>query len=142
MANMSFAFKHSLKVRFRDVDMLGHVNNAVYFTYLEESRVAFFGSLGYQADHFKTRCPIILAEASCQYKSPSYVDEMLDIYIRVSEIRNASFIMEYEIKEQRSDRLVAAAKTALVTFDYENQKVIPIPETLRKKLEEAKKGVS
>ena len=127
-------FKHSLPVRFADVDMLGHVNNAVYFTYIEECRTTFFRSLGYKNNDFQKECPIILAHAECGFKSPAFFGENLDIQLRVGEIKNASFSFEYEIYEQKSKRLVAVAKTIQVTFNYAQMKVIPIPDTLRKKL--------
>lgn len=131
---MSHGFKHSLIVRFRDIDMLGHVNNAVYFTYLEEARMKYFVTLGYEAKEFQEKCPVILAHAECDYKSPAYLHEILDIHMNVIEIKNASFVIEYEIKDQKTQRLVAKAKTILVTFDYETQKVIPIPTNLKEKI--------
>lgn len=131
--------KHILIVRFKDVDALRHTNNAVYFSYLEEARMSYFKALGYTQEQFLTDCPFILAEASCQYKSPSFMGETLDIFCGVTEIKNASFMMEYEIKEQKTQRLVALGKTAQVTFDYKKSKVIPIPEELRKKIENLEK---
>ena len=131
---MGHSFKHSLMVRFRDVDMLGHVNNAVYFTYLEEARMAYLTSLGYRAKNFQKECPIILASASCDYKSAAFLNERLDIYTGVTEIKNASFVLSYEIKDQQTQRLVAEAKTVLVTYDYAAKKVIPIPPALRAKI--------
>lgn len=131
---MSSAFKHPLIVRFFDVDMLGHVNNAVYFTYLEEARMGFFTSMGYEAKNFQKECPVILAHAECDYLSPCFLNEKLDIILTIKEIRNASFTIEYEMKEHTSQRLIAKASTVLVTFDYHLKKVIPIPKSFREKL--------
>lgn len=135
---MAFKFKHSLTVRFRDIDMLGHVNNAVYFTYLEEARTTFFKTLGYGVTNFRKECPIILARAECDYKSPSFFNETLDIHLGITEIKNASFTIAYDLSEQSSNRTVARASTVLVTYDYSLNKVIPIPKKLREDLEKFK----
>lgn len=132
---MGFKHKHTLTVRFSDIDMLGHTNNAVYFSYMEEARISYFKELGYDAKDFQKRCPIILAAASCDFKSPSFMTEELEIYLGITELKRSSFIMEYEIKEKSSQRLVALGKTTLVTYDFNNHKVISIPEDLKKKIE-------
>lgn len=128
---MSLPFKHSLKVRFVDVDALGHTNNAHYFTYFEEARVAYFDALGYSRKNFVEDCTFILAHASCDYKSPSFVNEMLDVYTGITELKNSSFVMEYEIKEHESGRLIALGKTIQVTYDYKNKRVIRVPQLLK-----------
>ncbi len=132
---MSFKHQHTLSVRFSDADMLAHTNNAVYFSYMEEARLSYFGKLGYEAKEFHKRCPFILASASCDFKSPSFITEELVVYLGVTEIRRSSFIMEYEIKEKSSQRLVALGKTTQVTYDFGNHKVMSVPQELREKIE-------
>ncbi|OGQ17342.1 MAG: hypothetical protein A3B70_03085 [Deltaproteobacteria bacterium RIFCSPHIGHO2_02_FULL_40_11] len=132
---MPKALKHTLKVRFFDIDMLGHTNNAAYFTYIEEARMAFCEHLGYTAQNFQTDCPFILAEESCTFKSPSFLNEVLVIKTTVSDLKEKSFIFNYEIKEKKTGRLIAQAKTIQVTYDYKKKTVIPIPKELKKKLE-------
>ena len=68
-------YTNSIEVIFRDVDSFGHVNNAVYFTYLETVRTKYFREL-------KTRSgvdamDVIIAQATCNYRSPAYIDERL-----------------------------------------------------------------
>ncbi|HBQ20753.1 MAG: hypothetical protein A2Z91_08215 [Deltaproteobacteria bacterium GWA2_38_16] len=128
--------KHTLTIRFFDVDAMGHTNNAVYFTYFEEARMSYFMALGFTQKKFLEECPFILANASCDYKSPSYMGDILDIYTGVTQLKNASFVMEYEMKTRKDQRLVAQAKTILVTFDYKAQKVIPIPKELKQQIQD------
>lgn len=132
----SLYHKHILTVRFFDVDAMGHTNNASYFSYLEEARMSYFKALGYTQEKFMKECPFILAEAACQYKAPSFMGEILEIYCGAAQLKNASFIIEYEIKEQKSQKLICLAKTVQVTFDYKTGKVVPISDGLRKKIEE------
>ncbi len=138
-----FHISSSIKVRFADCDMFGHVNNAKFITYLEQARVEYF-------KHFpeinflekKEELPehsFILAEITCTFKSPAYLDEVLIVKIRTSELKRSSFIMEYEITEEKNSRLVATGKSVAVTYNYKDQQVIPIPDSIRKKFGEIEK---
>lgn len=111
---------------------MGHVNNAVYFTYLETARTRFF----YQelALSSLTQLPVILAEASCSYKSAAKFGEMLTVGLGIGRIGNKSFDIVHRISAE-DGRLVAEAKTVMVTYDYEKQTTIPIPDNLKKLLQ-------
>lgn len=112
-----FACVIDVTVRFRDCDPLGHVNNAVYFTYLEEARFAWFravfGEGGFQSHS------IILGEATCTYRAAAKPGDRLRIGIRVARIGRASFDHQYRIEAADDARLLAEAKTTGVGFDYE-----------------------
>jgi len=124
-----FRFSTTLEVRWRDLDALGHVNNAVYFTYLEQARFQYLRELGLiPSDPFGIG--MILAEARCQFKSPLELGERVTIYTRVSELRNSSFIFEYRI-EGEDGRVAATARSVQVCYDYQNQHSIPIPDKWR-----------
>lgn len=130
MTDNTFRFSTTLEVRWRDLDPLGHVNNAVYFTYLEQARIHYLHELG-----IGSRDPagigIILAEASCQFKSPLELGERVTVRMRVSELRNSSFIFEYRL-EGEDGRLVATARSAQVCYDYQAQRPIPMPDEWRR----------
>jgi len=124
-----FRFSTTLEVRWRDLDALGHVNNAVYFTYLEQARFQYLRELGLiPSDPFGIG--MILAEARCQFKSPLELGERVTIHTRVSELRNSSFIFEYRI-EGEDGRVAATARSVQVCYDYQNQHSIPIPDKWR-----------
>ena len=89
-------FKHKtrIQIRFKDIDKLGHVNNANHITYLELSRV------NYLSDVFKqlidwSKEGIILVHIEVDYKSPIYLEDEVWVYSRVSKIGNSSYDMEY-----------------------------------------------
>jgi len=124
-----FRFSNTLEVRWRDLDALGHVNNGVYFTYLEQARLQYLRKLGlFSAD--PAEVGMILAEVSCQFKSPLGLGERVTIHTRVSELRNSSFFFEYRV-EGKDGRIVATARSAQVCYDYQNQRPIPIPDEWR-----------
>ena len=122
-----------VQVRFRDLDALGHVNNAVYLSYLEMARVAYVQSrfgLAHPRDF-----SFILARVEIDYKSPVTLGERLVVGIGVAHVGQRSFRFAYEIREAATGRLVAQAETVQVMYDYEAQQVVPIPEAIRRQLE-------
>ena len=121
-----FPYVHRETVRFRDVDAMGHVNNAVFLTYLEEARIAFLDPLG--ADVSST----ILARAEIDFRAPLQTGDELEIGVRPYNVGTKSFELEYEI---RSAGLVAAeAKTVIVSFDYESGRSVDVPQAWREGL--------
>jgi len=129
MTDELFRFSTNLTVRWRDLDAMNHVNNAVYFTYLEQGRVHYMRALGI-IPRDPTDIGFILAEATCQYKSPLALDEEVTVYVRVSEVRNSSFIFDYRI-EGEDGRLAAQARTVQVCYDYDNKQPTPLPDVWR-----------
>jgi len=129
MTDNLFRFSTTLEIRWRALDALGHVNNAVYFTYLEQARVHYLRELGLVTSD-PSAIGMILAETSCQFKSPLELGEQVTIYVRVSELRNSSFIVEYRL-EGGDGRLAATARSAQVCYDYQNQRSIPISDQWR-----------
>jgi acyl-CoA thioester hydrolase len=124
-------FSHSttLTVRWRDLDALAHVNNAVYFTYLEHARVGYLRHLGLVPDD-PDAIGIIMAEATCRYLSSLRLREQVTVHIRVSEIKNSSFVFEYRISGE-DGRLAATARTVQVCYDYQAAHPIRMPRTWR-----------
>jgi len=140
MPDDRFRFSVSVVVRWRDLDALNHVNNAVYFTYLEQARVGYLGELGLLPDE-PSGIGFILAEACCQYKSPLTLGERVTVHIRVSELRRSSFIFEYRVKGE-DGRLAAEAETVQVSYDYDDQRPLAIPEEWREAIVDFEPGLS
>ena len=125
-------FEHELEVRFRDCDSFGHVNNAVYLTYLEQARFAYWQRLSGQ---FGTVRNIILARVECEYRKPAVAGDRLVVRLRVTTIGNSSFTLEYEIVNAKTRELVAQARSVQVTYDYVAGRSVPIPDDMRARLE-------
>jgi len=118
---------HRETVRFRDLDGMGHVNNAVYSTYLEQARLAWFG-----IDEEMPLTDVILARTEIDFRSPLVVGETVSIGVRPSRLGTKSFELEYELRSD--DRLVAEAKSVLVGYDYASGESRPIPGRWRERL--------
>ncbi|MGH2933866.1 MAG: acyl-CoA thioesterase [Gaiellaceae bacterium] len=122
-----FPFVHRETVRFRDLDGMGHVNNAVYSTYLEQARLAWFG-----ADEEMPLRDVILARTEIDFRSPLGVGETVSIGVRPSRLGTKSFELEYQLRTD--GRLVAEAKSVLVGYDYTRGESRSIPDRWRQRL--------
>jgi acyl-CoA thioester hydrolase len=133
-------FIHRLEVRFRDCDPMGHTNNAVYLTYLEQARFAHWRSLwGFgtpqpvpsAVEGLPSALPgVILARVECDYKRPTKYGDTLEIRLTVAAVGRTSFRYEYEIVDDQG-RTVLTAKTVQVMYDYKAEKPAPIPDEIR-----------
>ena len=129
----AFAYAHQLTVRFRDCDSQGHVNNAVYFTYLEQCRLTFWRELtgGAASPHAR----VIVARAECDYRAPAFFGDSLEVRLRVGDIGRSSFHLIYEIVNVTSGARLADARTVMVTYDYDAGRPVPVPDKTRTLLE-------
>jgi acyl-CoA thioester hydrolase len=134
-------FVHRLEVRFRDCDPMGHVNNAVYFTYLEQTRFAHWRSLwGFGTPEVAAGMPgVIVAHAECDYKRPARYGEVLEVRLRVMEVGRTSFRYDYDIVDEQQ-RTVATARTVQVMYDYAAAKPVRVPDRIRQLLTSAPAG--
>ena len=122
-------FTTDIQVRFRDIDAYGHVNNAVYVTYLEQARVEYLRSvLGVAIGDLD----IVLASLSVDYREPLTDAESVEVAIDVPELGHSSVPMEYEIRTD--DGVVAVAESVQVTYDFETDSSKPIPERWREEI--------
>ena len=118
-----FPHVHRERVRFRDCDAMGHVNNAVYSTYLEESRIGVLGGL----------TQFILARVEIDFRSELRLGEEVEVRTRCSRIGSKSFDLEHVIAA--GGRVVAEARSVLVSYDYALGESVPVPDDLRERLE-------
>jgi acyl-CoA thioester hydrolase len=128
-------FHYQLEVRFRDCDPMGHVNNAVYLTYLEQARFAHWREVwGMDVERLPEGTPgVILAHAEIDYRRPAKYGDRLDVRIGLEAIGRTSFTYQYEVLDQEG-RLVASARSVQVMYDYASGKPSPISEALKGKL--------
>jgi len=127
-----FRFRFPIEVRFRDLDALGHVNNAVYLTYLESARIGWW--LHVTSRQGLSALDMILARVEIDFRSPVGYAESLDVGVRCASIRRSSFVVESVIAARASGRVAAEARKVLVHYDYAAQRPSPLPEELRQKL--------
>ena len=133
-----FAHRHEVEVRLSDTDAMGHVNNARYLTYVEIARVAYYEQVTGKPLAIGVHGAeegMILAEIRMTYRSPAFFGETLTVETRVERIGTTSFGLAHRITAPESRfgpaRLVAAADSVLVSYDYTDEKPIPVPDDWR-----------
>ena len=122
-------------VRFRDIDAMGHVNNATYFTYMEEARKEFFVKIFdlSSAEDF----PFVLANISCNFNKPvRFEDKSVSVDIWISNIGRKSFTFKYTIyKSSESSWIFATGESIQVFYDYPKSKTTEVPATFKEKVQ-------
>ncbi|MCB9191286.1 MAG: acyl-CoA thioesterase [Flavobacteriales bacterium] len=116
------------QVRFRDTDALGHVNNAVYLSWMELGRMAFTDAILPEIDWTKTG--FILAHVSIDYLEPVFLGDKVKVYMRAGKIGGKSVVLECLITktDKKGERPTAKGTNIIVAFDYKTNRSVPIPE--------------
>jgi acyl-CoA thioester hydrolase len=109
-------------VRFSDCDPMGHANNAVYSTYLEQARIATLGGLD----------PFILARVEIDFRAELRAGDQLEVRTRCSRVGTKSFELAHQI--WAGNRLAAEAKSVLVGYDYESGASVPLSDDIKRRL--------
>ena len=131
---MAAAFELPVKVRWRDVDALGHVNHAVFLTYLVEGRDAFFiQTLGGDPSYVVVRLEVDL-RAEVRYE-----DQRVTVRIVADRLGTTSLTTR-ETVVTRGGEVAADALVVTVNWDAENRKPIPFTEAERARLSAAMTG--
>lgn len=119
-----YPYEVPIEVRFRDIDAMGHVNNAVYVTYFEHGRAAFF------RDVFSVRSvsdiDFIVARVEVDYKRPILLSDPVTLRLRLADVGRTSFAVEYALLA--SGEVAAEGRSVQVFYDYEKGAKIPVPE--------------
>ncbi|HSB38475.1 MAG TPA: thioesterase family protein [Gaiellaceae bacterium] len=123
-------FVHRERVRFRDLDAMGHVNNAVFLTYIESARVAFLQHLG--AAPTLEAMSIIVARIEIDFRAPVGLGDEVEVSVHASRFGAKSFDLDHELRV--GDTVVAEARSVLVSYDYGKGEAVELPDEWREKL--------
>ena len=127
-----FPFVHRETARFGQLDPMGHVNNAVFLSWLETARIEFLRALGGLEGVGAGEMTMILARVELDFRAPVSFGERVDVGVRASRFGTKSFDLEYSLRT--GDRVVADATTVLVAYDYVNNASKEIPAEWRRRL--------
>ena len=125
---MPQSFSTPVELRFSDLDAYGHVNNALYFTYLELARVKLFDD--FFRDTSDHQIFTLVARAECDFKIPiTFYDEVI-VTLWLAKIGRTSFFIEYQLHDGKG-KTYATASTTMVCFDNVNNVTVPVPENIK-----------
>ena len=129
-----FQAEVDIQVRFADTDALGHVNNAVYLSWMELGRMAFTDTTLPEIDWSKTG--FILAHVSIDYLEPVFLGDKVKVYMRAGKIGVKSVVLECLITktDKKGERPTAKGNNIIVAFDYRQNVSVPIPEDWKERM--------
>ena len=116
-----------MPLRWGDMDAMGHVNNTVYFRYMEQARIGWFESLLPRGEAWST-IGIVIVNSSCNFKKPINYPGMVEVKVFVGAPGGSSVPTHYELRVK--DELYADGAATVVFLDRE-QKPLRIPERIR-----------
>jgi acyl-CoA thioester hydrolase len=121
---MAETFTTPIELRFSDLDLYGHVNSVVYFTYLETARVKLFQN--FFKELTDKQIFTLVARAECDYKLPILFGDTLIVSVTLTRIGTSSFDLDYLLHNGRN-KTYATARTTLVCFDNAKKITVPVP---------------
>ncbi len=118
------SFSHPIEVRFRDLDALGHVNNAVMITFLEVARWQWWR--GYLAGRPFDEEGFLIARIEVDYRIPILITDQVQVEVRCTRVGTTSFDLGYRVVRGQDGATLAEARTVQVMLDFATQKPAPI----------------
>ncbi len=122
-----------IPVAWGEQDGFGHLNNVVYFRYMENVRMYLLERIGVLRSLDQEGLGVILAATDLRFLAPVVWPETLTIFTGVRHIGNTSFTMDYELFDRKGEK-VAEGASVLVMYDYRRKTKVPVPENVRKRI--------
>jgi len=119
-----------MRMRWADMDALGHMNNTVYLRCLEQARISWFDAIG--SDYRAGGEGAVLGSIRCRFVLPIVYPADLEVSLVAGGARRSAFILQSEIRDERApQRVYARAAATMVWIDLADGKSRPLPERVR-----------
>lgn len=125
-------FTTLIPMRWGDMDAYGHINNTVFFRYMEQARCEWLEREGIVVA--KQGIAPVIINASCTFLAQLNYPGMVEVRMFLGEPGRSSLPSHYEIRVQGEEKLYATGDAKIVWMDAETGKSAPIPDALRAKL--------
>lgn len=121
-----FSFSTDVRVRISDINYGNHLGNDALLSLVHEARLQFLQSRGFSELDIDG-CGLILTDAVIVYKSQGFHGDLLTIFAAVGDFNKYGCDFFYKVVQKNGGKEVARAKTGIVFFDYNRQKMVPVP---------------
>jgi acyl-CoA thioester hydrolase len=128
MSEKKLVHVERIAIRWGDMDAMGHVNNTMYFRYMEQARIGWFEALVPQADAW-SGTGIVIVNASCNFRKPINYPGSVEVRMFAGAPGGSSVPTFYELKID--DEIYADGAATVVFIDMHKQKPIRIPQAIR-----------
>jgi len=127
MDNNDFKFSTTLDVRIGDINYGNHMGNDSFIQFFHEARLRYLAQFNLSETNLGNNIGIILTEIFCKLKNEAFYGENLTAFVKVNEIKKASFKMNYKIIRNNDQKLIALGYSIKAAFDYFKRKPIALP---------------
>lgn len=134
MPDIPFLETACIDVQWGDVDRMQHVNNVVYFRWLETARTNYFDRVGF-AKHVPENVYPILASIRCDYRAQLRHPDVVRVSYATLRIGTSSVTHGYRVWSEGQQKVVAEGEGTWICYDYGAQRPLPLPEPLRRAME-------
>jgi acyl-CoA thioester hydrolase len=135
---IKFHIELPIRLDWSEMDMFGHINNVMFFKFIQASRVNYWDTIKLMRDYEKKKTGPILVSSGCQFKKPLFFPGNITVCVRTEFIKNSSIGLHHQILNDNKE-LVAEAHDVIVLFDFNKNEKIIIPAEWRKNIEELEK---
>lgn len=129
-----FYHKLPVQLRFNDIDMLGHVNNNAYFSYMDLGKASYFNAVMPDDNFDMRKIGVVIANVNCDFIAESYMHEPLEVMTRTADIGDRSLRMEQRVINPTTGQVKCISRTVMVSFDPKTRQSAPISEKWRSAL--------
>lgn len=129
-----YPVKLSLRLDWSEMDLFGHVNNVMFFKYIQASRVNYWERAGIYGHYRETGIGPILASTGCRFRKPLHYPGEITVRARMDFIKTTSFGLQHQVIDHENE-IAAEASDIIVMFDFNRNEKVPFPDWLRKEVE-------
>ena len=123
-------------VQWGDQDALGHVNNIIFLRWFESGRLEYLARIGIGDRPAPEKLASILAAVHCNFRLQITHPDHVWIGAKVARIGRTSIGMEHHIWSETHQALAADGEATVVTFDYQTNQSVPVPDDVRQAIEQ------
>ena len=130
-----YRFYYPIEVRYGDLDPQGHVNNAKHLTYFEQARIHYMIELGlFTRDQSFMQIGVIVADVHITYLQPIHFGQNIKVGVHAARLGSKSMTWEQNVIDGDTGRELARGEVIIVTYDYKDEKTIPVPQEWRERI--------
>ena len=131
-----YNFNHQMlvQIRFSDIDVLGHVNNAVYMNYFDMAKTKYFQAVHNAKDW--SRLDVVVANVNVDFLSPVFFNEDIIVKTKITRLGNKSFDMIQQIELADSGEVRTISRSVMVGFDTSTNLSKPLTECWKEQVRE------
>ena len=134
VADPEFEFHHRLpvQIRFNDIDMFGHLNNAIYVQFLDQGKYAYFKQFMDGSFGSEPTAPVV-ANINVNFHNPSFIDEKLEVLTAITTIADSSMVLDQRIVAADGS-VKCTARTVMVNIDMKTGRSTTVDDQWRAKI--------